>query len=69
MLYSLDLPLWWLQAAGPASDVSLNNDYWSDDWPKFSGRIFLVKDCWSKIASRKPAARSKNGPAGHVSGA
>jgi hypothetical protein len=25
MLYSLDLPLWWLQAAGPASDVSLNN--------------------------------------------
>jgi hypothetical protein len=45
MLYSLDLPLWWLQAAGPASDVSLNNDYWSDDWPKFSGRIFLVKDC------------------------
>jgi len=36
MLYSLDLPLWWLQAAGPASDVSFNNVWWSE--PSAPGR-------------------------------
>jgi hypothetical protein len=51
MLYSLDLPLWWLQAAGPASDVSLNNVWWSE--PSASGREEPSRTCL--VGMNRPA--------------